>query len=104
VADANIHLTGRTQASILSGTVTIDQVTYAPQSDFGSMLSRAAAPVQSPTAPSPLLENMKLDIRVRTSSSMTVQASLAQNLQAEADVRIRGRAAQPGVLGRVSIS
>jgi translocation and assembly module TamB len=104
VADANIQLTGGTQASVVSGTVTIDQVTYAPTSDFGSILSRAAPPVQSPTAPSALLDNMKLDIQVRTSSSLAVQASLAQNLQVDANLRIRGTASQPGVLGRVSIT
>jgi translocation and assembly module TamB len=60
--------------------------------------------VQAASAPSPLLENMKLDVRVRTSSGMAVQASLAENLQADADLRIRGTAAQPGVLGRVTVS
>nr|MDQ2900665.1 translocation/assembly module TamB [Acidobacteriota bacterium] len=104
VADANLNLTGTTKGSIVSGTVTVDQISYSPQSDFGSILSRAAPPVQAPSAPSPLLDNMKLDIRVRTSSSLAVQASLAQNLQADADLRIRGTAAQPGVLGRVSIN
>jgi len=104
VADANVQLTGGTKASAVSGTVTIDQVTYTPASDLGSILSRAAPPVQSPIAPSPLLDNMKLDIQVRTSSSMAVQASLAENLQADANLRIRGTASQPGVLGRVSIT
>ncbi|MDQ6663919.1 MAG: translocation/assembly module TamB domain-containing protein [Acidobacteriota bacterium] len=104
VADGNINLTGTTKTSIVSGTVTVNQINYSPQSDFGSILSRAGPPVQAPTAPSPLLDNMKLDIRVRTSSSLAVQASLAQNLQADADLRIRGTASQPGVLGRVSIN
>jgi len=35
---------------------------------------------------------------------MAVQASLAQNLQAEADLRLRGTAAEPGMTGRVNIS
>jgi len=97
VADANIQLTGGTQASVVSGTVTIDQVTYAHTSDLGSILSRSAPPVQSPTAPSPLLDNMKLDIQVRTSSSLAVQASMTQNFQAELNLRIRRTASQPGV-------
>jgi translocation and assembly module TamB len=104
VADANINLTGTTQASTAAGTLTLNRITYAPQSDIGSMLSRVAPPVQSPTTPSPLLDNMKLDIQVRTSPNLTVQSSLAQNVQANADLRIRGTPSQPGVLGRVSIS
>ena len=102
-ADANVELTGTMDNSVVSGTATVEQVNYAPQSDIGSILSRAAPPVQAPSAASPLLENMKLDVRVRTSSGMAVQASLAENLQADADLRIRGTAAQPGVLGRITV-
>jgi translocation and assembly module TamB len=47
---------------------------------------------------------MKLEIRVRTSSSLAVQASLAENLQADADLRVRGTASLPGVLGRITIT
>jgi len=104
VADAELRLSGRTDASSLSGTVTIDQVSYAPQSDFGAILSRAAPVVQAPATPSPLLDNMKLDIQVRTSSATALQASGAQNLQADANLHIQGRASQPGVTGRITIS
>jgi translocation and assembly module TamB len=104
VADANVNLTGTMEGSVASGTVTINQVTYNPKSDFASLLSRAAPPVQSPQTPSPLLDNMRLDIRVRSSNALAVQASLAQNLQSDADIRIRGTASQPGVLGRVTIN
>jgi translocation and assembly module TamB len=102
-ADANVELTGTMDNSIVSGTATVEQVSYAPQSDIGSILTRAAPPVQAASAASPILENMKLDVRVRTSSGMAVQASLAENLQADADLRIRGTAAQPGVLGRITV-
>jgi translocation and assembly module TamB len=104
VASADLRLAGTGTSSILSGTVTVEQLNYAPRSDFGSILSRSATPVQSAEAPSPLLDNMKLDIRIQTSPSLGVQASQAQNLQASADLRVRGTAAQPGVLGRVDIS
>jgi translocation and assembly module TamB len=104
VANAFVNVTGTTQSSLASGTINISRITYAPQSDFGSILTRAAPPVQAPAAPNPLLDNMRLDIRVRTSSATAVQASLAENIQVEADLRVRGTAAQPGVLGRVSIT
>ncbi|HZL57403.1 MAG TPA: translocation/assembly module TamB domain-containing protein, partial [Bryobacteraceae bacterium] len=103
-ANANIRLTGTEYNSIVSGNATVEQVSYAPQSDIGSILTRAAPPVQSPSASSPLLDNMRLDIHVRTSPGMAVQASLAENLQADADLRVRGTASEPGVLGRVTIT
>jgi translocation and assembly module TamB len=104
VASANLNLSGTTKNSSISGAVTVDQVSYAAQSDLGSILSLAAPPVQTPSVPSPLLENMRLDVRVRSSSALGVQSSVAQNLQLTADLRVRGSAAHPGILGRVLIT
>jgi translocation and assembly module TamB len=104
VADANLRLAGTSDGSVLSGAVTVDRVTYAPRTDLGSVLTRAAPPVQGSAAPSPLLDNMKLDIQVRTNDATEVQTSLAENLQADADLRIRGLASNPGVLGRITIT
>jgi translocation and assembly module TamB len=104
VADGNMRLTGTTEGSQLSGAATITRISYAPQTDLGSLLSRTAPPVQAPTTASPLLDNMKLDIRVQTSDALAVQTSLAESLQGQADLRIRGTATHPGVLGRVNIT
>jgi translocation and assembly module TamB len=104
VADGAISLSGTKDGSQLSGTATINRIAYAPQTDVGSMLTRAAPPIQAPSTPSPLLDNMKLDIRVRTSDALSVQTALAESLQAQADLHIRGTASHPGVLGRVNIT
>ncbi len=104
VASAKVELAGNTAASAVSGTVTLDQISYNSRSDLGSLLSLASLPVQTPSTPSPLLENMRLDIRVRSASSLGVQSSLAQNLELTSDLRLRGTAAHPGVLGRVLIT
>jgi translocation and assembly module TamB len=99
----NITASGTSADSSISGTATLDQVSYASRTDLGSLLTLAAPPVQ-PTAPSPFLENVRLDVRVRSSSALAVQASVAQNVQLDADVRIRGTAAHPGILGRIDIT
>jgi len=104
MADADVHLAGTSESSTATGTITLDQLNYSPHSDIGAMLERATPPVESSTNPSPLLDNMKLDIRVHTSPAMQVRSSLAQNLQTDADVRIRGTASQPAVLGRVTLT
>jgi len=103
VVSANMDAAGSTANSSISGTVTLDQVIYASRTDLGSILSLAAPPVQA-SAPSPLLDNMRLDLRVRSSSALAVQSSIAQNLQLDANLRIRGTAAQPGILGRINIT
>jgi translocation and assembly module TamB len=104
VASASLSVTGTMQASLASGSVTINRVTYAPQSDFGSILSRAAPPVQAAASSDSLLDHMRLDVRVRTSSATAVRAAIAENLQMDADLRVRGTAARPGVLGRVVVT
>jgi translocation and assembly module TamB len=104
VISAMVNVTGTTKASLASGNVTINRVTYAPQSDFGSLLSRAAPPAQAAAATNSFLDYMRLDVRVRTSSATAVQASLAENLQVSGDLRLRGTAARPGLLGRLVIT
>jgi translocation and assembly module TamB len=47
---------------------------------------------------------MRLDVQVRTSSSMSVRASVAQSLQVDANLHIQGAASQPGVTGRITVS
>jgi len=103
VTNSNLNLTGTPENSTISGTITIDRVNYAPQADLGSILTAAAPSVQS-TAPSPFLDNMKLDVRVQTTGGTAVQSSLAENLQADADLRIRGTMSHPGMLGRVTFN
>ncbi len=104
VTTANINLSGTTESSAASGTVTIDRLTYLPQTDIGSILTRSGPPVQSDSNSSPFLQNMNLDITVRTSTATAVQASLAENVQIDAELRIRGRAAQPGVVGTIQMN
>jgi translocation and assembly module TamB len=101
---ADLNVAGGTANSTVSGTATLQQLDYAPHSDLGSMLQSAAPPVQYSATPSRLLDNMKLDVRVRTSSATRVQASLAENLQIDADVRLRGSLSQPAVLGRINLT
>jgi translocation and assembly module TamB len=103
-ADADLHLSGRLDSSMVSGNVTVNQITYNPQSDIGAILSRAAPAVQTPDRPSPVLDNMKLDVQVRTSSSTAVRASVAQSLEMDANLHLLGTASQPGLTGRVAIS
>jgi translocation and assembly module TamB len=103
-ADADIHLSGRLESSVATGTVNINQITYAPQSDIGAILSRAAPAVQTRPTPSVILDNMKLDVVVRTTSATSVRASVAQSLQMDANLHVQGAASLPGVTGRIAIS
>lgn len=104
VFDANLNISGTPHASIASGSVTVTRLNYAPQSDIGAILTRAAPPVENAATPVPILDNMKLDVQVRTATSMAVRAAMAHNLELDANLQVRGTASQPGLLGRVTVT
>ena len=100
VANGNINLTGALENNLLSGTVNLDSVSYAPQTDLASILGQAPTVVET-GAPS-FLDNMKLDVRIKSLASTTIQSSLAENLNFDADLQLRGTASHPGMLGRIT--
>ena len=104
VADASLNLTGTTDNSMLSGTVTILRTGINLQSDFSGILAKSAEPVQTPSARKGLLGGMNFDVQIATSPDIQLQSSLTENLQAEANLRVRGTASNPAVLGRVNIT
>jgi translocation and assembly module TamB len=104
INSASISLSGNSEHSLLGGDVTVEKIAFNPQSDFGSLLSKAGTPPQTPSAPSGALAGMRLDLRIRTAPDVQFQTALAQSLQGTADLRLRGTAASPGMTGRVVIT
>jgi translocation and assembly module TamB len=104
IVSADVALNGTSDHSLLSGNVTIDQLGFSPHSDFGSILASGSTPPSVPAAPSGPIAGMRLDVRIRTSNAASFSSPLAQNLEANADLRLRGTAANPGMIGRVNIT
>ncbi|MEO8368528.1 MAG: translocation/assembly module TamB domain-containing protein [Candidatus Solibacter sp.] len=104
VANASLNLTGTTDSSMLSGTVTILRTGINLQSDFSGILAKSAEPVQTPSARKGLLGGMSFDVQIETSPDIQLQSSLTENLQAEANLRVRGTASNPAILGRINIT
>ena len=103
VSDAALTLTGTTERSVFSGDITIQKIAYNPRSDLGSILSSSPS-VSSSAAPTGLLAGLQFDVRIQTSPDITFQTGLAQDLETEANLRLRGSAANPALLGRVIIT
>jgi translocation and assembly module TamB len=102
-ANAHVTLTGTESRSLLSGNVTVLSVAMHSHSDIGSILTSAATP-PSPAAPSAgLLAGMRFDVRIQTSPAIQFRSDLAQNLQAEGELTLRGSPDSPGMLGRLAI-
>ena len=104
--EANAHLTlaGTESRSLLSGNVTILSVAIHSHSDVGSMLTSAATPPSTATASTGLLAGVRFDVRIQTSPGILFRSDLAQNLQADAELTLRGTPDNPGMLGRLAVN
>jgi translocation and assembly module TamB len=104
VADANLNLTGTSDNSVLSGTITVLRTGINLQSDVTSILAKSAEPVRTPSARTGLLGGMTFDVQIETSPDIQLQSSMTENVQFEANLKLRGTASNPAVLGRINIT
>jgi translocation and assembly module TamB len=104
VADADLDFTGSSDRSTLSGSVTIVRTAFNPNSDFSSLLAKSAQPVQTASARTGLLGGLNFDVQINTAPDIQFQSSLTQDVQMEANLRLRGTFSNPAVLGRININ
>ena len=104
VANANLNLTGSTERSMLSGTITVLRATFNPRSDFGSLIAHSAEPVRTPAARGGFLGGLNFDIAIETAPDVQVQSALTQDMQVDANLHLRGTVSAPALLGRVNIT
>ncbi|HYP09439.1 MAG TPA: translocation/assembly module TamB domain-containing protein [Bryobacteraceae bacterium] len=101
---SNLSLTGTSAKSMLTGVVTVKRAGFNPRTDVGGILASSARPVATPTTPNPFLRGMQLDIKIESAPNLQFQTALTNDLQAEADLRVRGTAAKPSLLGRIVVN
>lgn len=101
-ADASLRYTGSAKASLLSGDVMVTRFGMNPNFDFANYLTQSKkAPALSTL--NPFLDNLRLDIHITSTPELRVETSLAK-LSGDLDLRLRGTAARPALLGRVNIA
>jgi translocation and assembly module TamB len=104
VSDAALTLFGTSQRSQVSGSVTVHRVTINPRSDTGAILESTMAPLQTPANRAGLIANMNLDIRIQTAPDVALQTSVAQSIEGDAALTLRGTVTNPALLGRINIT
>jgi len=100
-ATAGLHWSGSTAGSLLSGDVTVIKLGVTPGFDFGAYLQKT---VQQSSLPQtdPVLNKIRLDLHVATTPELQMQTNVIR-LRGDADLRVRGNAAKPVLLGRANI-
>jgi translocation and assembly module TamB len=101
-ADASLHYSGSAKSSLLSGDVTVTRFGMNPRFDFGTFLTQTKGPT-GPATLNPYLDNLRLDVHITSTPALRVETSLAK-VSGDVDLRVRGTAARPSVLGRVTIA
>lgn len=101
-ANANIRLQGTGDGASLSGNVLITRFGLAQTFDFGS-IAGGSGDVAAPPNPDSLLNKIGLDVRVQSSPALDFQNSYAR-LAGTVDLALRGTAAVPSILGKVTLN
>ncbi|MDR3748014.1 MAG: translocation/assembly module TamB domain-containing protein [Acidobacteriota bacterium] len=101
-SDQKLHLTGTLQNANLGGDITVTRFAQIPSTDLKFAAAQASQPSRIPDPTSPL-NNLHLDVRIVSSPELTVQTSLAK-LSGDVDLRLRGTAARPVLLGRINVA
>jgi translocation and assembly module TamB len=102
MANADLRWAGTSAASVLSGDITITKLAVTPGFDFGASLARAAQSSALPQT-NPLLNRIRMDVHIVTTPELQMQTAVVR-LSGDADLRLRGTAAKPVLLGRADIT
>jgi translocation and assembly module TamB len=100
-ANEELHFSGSSSASILSGSIAINKLAITPGFDFGAYLERSAQAANLPQT-NPLLNRIRLDVHVVTAPELQMQSAVIR-LSGDADLRLRGTAAKPVIIGRADV-
>ena len=78
---------------------------FNPRSDLGALIGEITRPsVSAPPPDNGYIRGMQLDVRVESAPSLEFQTTLSRGVQAEIDLRLRGTAARPTLLGDVAFN
>ncbi|GAB4360085.1 MAG: hypothetical protein OHK0021_04240 [Bryobacter sp.] len=102
-ANAALALTGTSEQSLLSGTVTVER-TAIGQLDASQFANSSATLQPISTGRNKFLDNLQMDVRLESASNAEFSTTLTRDLKAEIALRLRGTPQQPILLGRMNIT
>jgi len=100
-ANADLRLTGTSNAALLTGDVLVTKLAVTPGFDFGAYIEKSKQSIVL-TGSDSLQSRLKLDVHVTTTPELQMQTAVAR-LSGNADLRVRGTADRPAILGRVEV-
>src|SRR2546423_260907 len=95
-------LTGTPQGGVLSGRITIQRVSLAQGLEVAGVLVSAKQGISGPSTASPFLRNLQFDIEALSTPDARMEWPGAE-LDAEANIRVRGTWEHPILLGHIHV-
>ena len=99
-AGGSLRLAGTPTSGVLSGRVTVERVTLSQGLDAATMLVSSKGGISGPTTSSPFLRNLQFDIAALSGPDARMEWPGAE-LEAEANLRVRGTWQHPILLGHI---
>jgi translocation and assembly module TamB len=100
--NANIRLAGTTDNAVLGGQVNLADLSFTPAFDLNSFIDQFSGGVSLPPTPG-ISQNIQLNLGVSSENNINL-VSRTLSINGSANLRVRGTAAQPVILGRVNLS
>jgi translocation and assembly module TamB len=99
--NANIRLAGTTDNAILGGQVRLADLSFTPAFDLNSFIDQFSGGVSAPATPG-LAQNIQLNLGLTSENNINL-VSRTLSINGSANLRVRGTAAEPVILGRVNL-
>jgi translocation and assembly module TamB len=100
--NANLRLAGTTDNAVLGGQVNLADLSFTPAFDLNSFIDQFSGGVSAPPTPGPA-QNIQLNLDVSSENNINL-VSRTLSINGAANLRVRGTAAEPVILGRVNLS
>jgi len=101
-SSAKLRLSGTSNASLLSGTLTVSRVVFNTNTDVGNILAGLGASNGSPNSDNDFLTGLHMDVVIESAPNLQLSTSLSRDVEAEINLRLRGTPEHPILLGNLS--
>ena len=100
--DANVRLTGSTDNALLGGSVNLSDISFTKAFDLTNFISQFSGGITPPPSQG-FSQNLRLDLAVRSTNDVNL-VSRTISINGSANLQVRGTAAEPVILGRISLN
>jgi translocation and assembly module TamB len=100
--DTNLGMSGTPKAAVLHGDVDVAQLSFTPDFDLNTLIGSFGGTISAPPGQG-FTNDLQLDLNVTSSNGINL-VTRDVSVQGNANLRVRGTAAEPVVLGRLIIN